>query len=521
MSWDNKIFLSCLLHFFIFSTNVAANGLDGAYSPFRTSGALITRAVNVTTPIDDGQVVNDQLAWGESAYWAYVPTNSTSATVYITLNICTQPLPSTTHDNSTIAQLWNDTQAIPTLYLYGSNDSTVTLPNSTRATDMLTFQYGFANLTYTQNTGNLYFSVRAPESDPDWNDDVFSYQIGLSTTQPQHRALAGDENRFLFLQDADFSAALLTTGNLTSSDIPSYQIWVNPATQPSNNGFASALQNSLQWSWCGISQSSAQVTLSDADRSMTLRGPGGRPKEQFYVHNLIPSTFYNAYITLQNNYTQGGTVWPVQTFKTRDDNNCQVIYNMDFCYEVAYSVPSNSTLYNPVALGNFYDDLAESYYNNFSISAQQLNCNGSADGLYSVVVNCTTCLAAYKDWLCAATIPRCADVTNPASYLVYRNASRNPAIDAALHPGPYKEVLPCGDLVQSVTRNCPVVLGIRQPHGKAMFDAAYGQRSNNATITCNAPGVDFWVAAGESSGLSLWLLVGAVMCSVSWLLQSW
>lgn len=481
---------------------VAAFELRDLFQDSALSVAVYARAVNTTTPIGDGQVLNDQLDWGQTSYWAYTPSNSTPATVYITLNTCTQPSPGSDLSNSSIAAIWQSPSLVPVLTLYGSNSSSVTLPNATASTDARTFQYGFANLTYTQNTGNLFFSVSAPARNSTWSSLPWTYQIGLSTSGPMHRALAGDQNRFLFLQDSDFSAALLTTGNLSSSEIPNYQIWINPSSQsaPTGNNAAS-IQSSLKWSWCGISQSSALVTLNDADRSMTTRGPGGLPKEQFYVHDLVPSTYYDSYITLANNYTQGGTVWPVQMFRTRDNTTCQVIYNLAFCTEVAYSVPSNSQLYNPVALGTFYDNLASSYYTNFSTSVQVTNCNATGDAVYSLVSTCEDCKDAYKDWICAVTIPRCADLTNQGSYLVYRNVSRNPAIDEALHPGPYKEVLPCADLVQSMTRKCPVSLGLRQPFGAEIFDAAYGQRSNNATITCNAPGVDFWVAGSTREQL--------------------
>lgn len=478
------------------------------------SAAIYGRAANTTTPIADGQVLSDSLDWGETAYWAYTPTNSTPATVYLTLNTCTQPDTESGLSNATAAALWQDPSQVPFLTLYGSNNTTIMLPSAAASTDVRDFQYGFANLTYTQNAGNLYFSVSAPPNVTLWANSPWTYQIGLSTSAPLHRALAGDQNRFLFLQDSDFSAALLTTGNLTSDEIPNYQIWVNPSTQSAAAGDVSAsIQESLKWSWCGISQSSALVTLKDADRSMTTRGPGGLPKEQFYVHDLVPSTYYDSYITLSNNYTEGGTVWPVQTFRTRDNTTCQVIYNLDFCTEVAYSVPSNSSLYNPVALGAFYDSLASSYYANFTTSVQITNCNASGDAVYSLVSTCDDCVSAYKDWICAVTIPRCADLTNPASYLVYRNVSRNPAIDQALHPGPYKEVLPCADLVQSMTRKCPVVLNLREPFGSRMFDAAYGQRSDNATITCNAPGVDFWVASGNRASLCRAFLVLATVLS--------
>ena len=449
---------------------------------------LAHRAVNTTRSISDGEVIDDSINWGETAYWA-IPTGGT---FYITLNTCAVPRPSSTV-NATVDRLWNG--QIPSLTLYGSNVSTIPLPNSANAIDIIPFQFGFANLTY--HSDSIYFSVAAPPRDGNWTDSAFSYQVGVSSIKPLHSALAGDQNRFIFLQDSDFSAALLTTGNLTSNELPNYQIWVNPSeVSVGENGIAASIQSALKWSWCGITNSNAQVTIENADRSMTTRGPGGLPKEQFYVHGLTPSTFYDAYITLQNNFSQGGTVWPVQQFRTRDTETCQVIYNLGFCSEVAYSVPSNSTLFNPVALGAFYDNLAESYYRNFSTTLQTFNCNTTNDAIYSLVSSCDTCKDAYHDWVCAATIPRCADLTNPATYLVTRNVSRNPIIDETLSPGKYKEVLPCADLVQSITRTCPANLGFRVPLKNA-FTAAYGQRSNNATVTCNAPGVDFWVAASS------------------------
>ncbi|ORY87843.1 stretch-activated cation channel Mid1, partial [Protomyces lactucae-debilis] len=302
--------------------------------------------------------------------------------------------------------------------------------------------------------------------------------------------------RFLFLQDADFSAALLTTGNLTSNALPNYQIWVNPSRGAVANNIDASIQESLQASYCGITRAKAQVTLANADRSMTTRG-GNQPKEQFYVHDLQPSTFYDAYITLRNNLTEGGTIWPVQQFRTRDDTTCQIIYNLAFCNEIAYSVPSNSTLYNPVALGTYYDNRALAYFQNFSNTMQQYACNVSDDAKYSLVSTCDDCKAAYKDWLCAVTIPRCADTTNPASFLTLRNQSRSPLLDRDLHPGVYKEVLPCGDLPRNVARTCPAFIQFWLPSNKTVFDATYGQRSNNATISCNAPGVDFWVAGAS------------------------
>jgi calcium channel MID1 len=201
----------------------------------------------------------------------------------------------------------------------------------------------------------------------------------------------------------------------------------------------------------------------------------------------------------------------VQQFRTKDDTTCQIIYNLEFCNEIAYSVPSNSTLYNPVALGRYYDDRARGYYQNFSKTMQLVACNVSDDARYSLVSTCSDCKSAYKDWICAVTLPRCADTTDTAPFLTLRNESRSPQLDQDLRPGPYKEILPCGDLPKNVARTCPAVIQIWLPRPQSVFDAAYGQRSGNATISCNAPGVDFWIADASSLHVSIGLALSAVV----------
>ncbi len=457
-----------------------------------------------TRTIQDGDVVRDVIQWGAKQHWAYIPSNSTPTTVYITINACVYPNPDDTLRMDNKLALWRSS-SLPTLTLSLSNSSAISLPDRTKNTYTSDLKYGFANMTIFLNSGTLFIAVEAPPHTLDWSkSESFDYQIGLSTSGPLH---SYSRNRFIFLQSSDFSAALLTTGNLTSMEIPNYNIWVNPAMNPANPSisndtdlFASNIQSALRHSWCAISQTPAKIKLGDADRSMTTRGPGRLPKQQFYVHELKPSTFYDVYLTLQANGTSGGTVWPVQRFRTKDsrrapcgdytyslDSTCQVVYGLEFCDQVAYSVPSNTTKYNPTALAEYYDSLASAYYQNFSNSLQLVNCNASNDAVYSLISNCKQCAQAYKEWICAVTIPRCADLTNPSSVLVYRNSSRNPKIDEDLQPGPYKEVLPCGDLVENVAMTCPAALGFRVPLGKA-FDLVYGARNKfNETITCNAP----------------------------------
>ncbi|BFZ53084.1 stretch-activated cation channel mid1 [Savitreella phatthalungensis] len=469
---------------------------------------IVQAAVNVTTQISDGKTAKDQLRYGEAATYTFQPALSgknTSASLYITLNICSQPwsLVNASDATSQVYPLLNP----PKLYLYSALDNSTQTPNSTFSRDFTLSQWGFANLTYPQNGSRVYVSVQAPprSSTSAWSNDTFTYSIGISTTSPIHRAYSGLQNRFLFLQDSDYQAALLTTGNLTgamaSSQMPNFDLWINPSSPNATSiNVAASIQSALRWSWCGLTTTPSAHSLKDADRSMTTRGPGGLPKEQFYMHSLDPGTWYDAYLTLQTTDTDGGTVWPVQQLRTRDASHCQIISDLDFCSEVAYAVPSNATLYNPVALGQWYDTQASELYDNFTKSLQVLNCNSTPDATYSLVSTCDDCKDAYKDWLCAVAIPRCADLTNPATFLRLRNGtSRLPTIEEHLAPGAYKEVLPCIDLVDTMTAKCPINgLGFRVPAGHEFRQWAYADRSNNETITCNAPGVNFWVARAST-----------------------
>ena len=156
-------------------------------------------------------------------------------------------------------------------------------------------------------------------------------------------------------------------------------------------------------------------------------------------------------------------------------------------------------------------------YDNFNKSLAQIACEAPSNQRYSLARSCDDCAAAYKDWLCYVTIPRCEDFSNPAAYLQPRamsqpfpngdtldqailsteaantwasNSSRNRRIDEEIQPGPYKEVLPCDDLCYNIVQSCPSALGFSCPlPGQVGFSASYGQRpQGGSTPTCNFPG---------------------------------
>lgn len=146
-------------------------------------------------------------------------------------------------------------------------------------------------------------------------------------------------------------------------------------------------------------------------------------------------------------------------------------------------------------------------------------------------MSCNDCADAYKQWLCAVTIPRCADFSSNSVFLQVRNAgqqfingsslsptdprrrdpaqnkSRNSMIDDQIRPGPYKEILPCQDICYSLVKRCPAALGFSCPQG-ARLSSAYGQRGSSSEITCSYPGAAYDLNAGRARREPLgWLLL--------------
>lgn len=227
--------------------------------------------------------------------------------------------------------------------------------------------------------------------------------------------------------------------------------------------------------------------------------------------------------------------------------NCQLVFNLTFCDQVAYAVPSNNqTFPDPLALGQFYDDYALSLYAGFNKSMQLIPCEADDTQQYSLARNCSACHGAYRNWLCSVTIPRCEDFSNNAPFLQPRSInttfpdggapsagelepykgfeshqgylmSRNPLIDTIVKPGPYKEVLPCEELCYDLVRSCPSKLGFTCPRPWNLgFNTSYGTLTgtNETVITCNYPGSYHFTAAAPAIAFS-WPMTAAVVVLTS------
>lgn len=240
-------------------------------------------------------------------------------TVYLSLTTCSKP---TSNSTSTVPG------SFPQLQLYYSTDASLEKPgpgkDDNRQT-LVTAEGGFANASITTD-GDIFIGVVAPNSTA--YSGTYRYQIAASIDAPFHSVI--DDDSFLYFIDADVSAALLVTNNLTQSDPNSanYQEWMK--LQPPFTMFAHNINNTalagLERSFCALDTLSTLGRISNSTEiGMTSRGLGNKPKEQFYITGLNRSSTYNGILAMVGNSTQhgngiiggGGKVWKAMNFTTK------------------------------------------------------------------------------------------------------------------------------------------------------------------------------------------------------------
>ncbi|KAL5366174.1 stretch-activated Ca2+-permeable channel component-domain-containing protein [Aspergillus floccosus] len=497
---------------------------------------LVRRAPSGVAALGNNQYKDGGVERGVTQWW-YFPKDGKnesesqtsnnhskrSSSVYLSLTACSKP---TSKDRKNLPQLQ--------LYVSKSTDLQKPGPGGDSAKqDVYTAVEGYANVTM-QADGDVYIGVWAPNSTE--YSGSYTYQIAASTDALFHSVI---DKEFLFFVDSDTRNALFTTTNLTASDFgvqtaSELMHMTPPFTMFANNVNDSAIDG-LQRSYCALN-TLAQIGKGDQNikTSMTRVGIGNQPKQQFYLTGLNKTSTYTGILAKDGNTTSsgngivggGGTVYLPRTFSTKTEDNCAVVYDLPFCSEVAYAVPANPHK-NIDEIRRIYDDNAAALYKNFTYSLAQVQCNASNETRYSLATTCNDCANAYKQWLCAVTIPRCADFSNQADFLHPRNVgqsfdnntapavtnntqldhpaytrSRNPLIDSEIRPGPYKEILPCQDVCHTLVKRCPSVLGFQCPKGK-WLDLSYGTRAPDGNITCSYLGAAYFLNAGDRVSASV------------------
>lgn len=495
------------------------------------SGLPPTTGENRTSPGEENDTLEDEDP--------EVEERQTDRRTYISITTCQQPTFEGSDPDSEDA-------IPPQLMLYVSQNDENQRPgpdsNNSDAQQVATLDGGYA-LIEIDGSSTVYIGVFAPnhtDFSGSWN-----YEVAGSIDSAYHTAIK-DTPKLHFV-DGDTHAALLITDDLTTAEPneTAFREWMEldapygMFVYPSN----SRIMQGISKSYCGLRMGGGLLAnLENASNQnvagMTSRGLGGKPKEQFYITGLNSSSQYTGMLAMQGNSTDsglnvvggGGTVWQAVQFSTKSMSNCALMYNLTFCSEVAYAVPTNPERFSTVAglpeLARIYDDYAREMYGYFNYSLQQIPCNTSATSQYSLVRNCDDCARAYKTWLCAVTIPRCEDYNNTAIFLKPRNvgqafpngtsisslpgfgdsqqvlmdtastnSSRSSVIDDQIAPGPYKEVLPCRDLCYDLVQSCPAALGFSCPSRGKGLEQSYGERNDDpGNISCSYLGAAFFLS---------------------------
>ncbi|OAX78258.1 hypothetical protein ACJ72_07436 [Emergomyces africanus] len=457
--------------------------------------------------------------------------------VYVSATTCLQPAFKTKEE----AQDGSP----PQLQLYISQSRDIKQPGpgvEGPGLQLINFDGGYANAIVDVD-GDVYIGVSAPKNDRFFGS--YKFEIAASVDQLYHEAESNVP--YLFFVDGDSDSALLQTKDTTDAgpNDEIYKKWMSleppPFTMFAHNMEDKAILG-LQNSYCGL-KANAQIRKAgdNVQVSMTNRGPGHKPKEQFYIRGLNSSSSYYGFLAIEGNSTDSGTgvvggggkVWKPTSFSTKAETNCAILHDLEFCSEVAYAVPSNPSITRE-DLAKFYDTHAANLYKNFTRSLAQIPCNNPDTSQYSLARNCTHCAAAYKQWLCAVTIPRCADFSStlpflrprntaqqfpnktvieldsPLRQMVMSNSSRNPLIDEQIKPGPYKELLPCQELCHELVQSCPAALGFSCPTER-WLNESYGVKSANGDITCSYFGAAYFLNGAGFVGEGFTLVLGGVV----------
>ncbi|BGP43190.1 stretch-activated cation channel mid1 [Rhodotorula kratochvilovae] len=465
-----------------------------------------------------------------------------SSPVWVSLSLCSPPPSLSTNDSfalpsalGTALFLSNSSaiQAPGPANTAGAdgNDGILQLDDATGASAALVF--GYANATLDAGTdGGIWIGVLAPDAAAlvdaqDGASGDWTFELQVSSGTPLAPYVADGAVGFR-LGDSDATSALLSTANFTAageaSAVPAgWSALVEP-TQP----HALALGRSR----CALRNAAAR-TAGSVNVSATTRGYGGGTRTQFVLDGLERGTNYTAWLVSNETMPDGGgtqtRVWDPLLFATKSGDSCRLVYDVEACPSVAYSVPSPLSL-DTVSLVSFFNDALSASLANFSRTLTTFPCGSKSMGLYSIVSTCEDCYAAYRDWLCATTLPRCTDAppdaalndtsgaiahaSDLASWFIPEEfstalvrddpaASRtplfgpanlsttfptlfnasyppSPANTRAQSPFPYAEVPPCLDVCYLVEARCPPFLGWTCPRGSAgnlhggTGSAAYG-----------------------------------------------
>ena len=239
--------------------------------------------------------------------------------VYVSLNVCRQPVSSSGSSNSAPAPL----------RVFLSTTSGNSKPDANNNQQEVKVDDGFGQAQVSTSEG-VFIGIEAPPK----GSYAGNYNYELTTSIDVSYADAVDDTtsthgeNYTMFADSDNGNALFYSSSVTSrntsasevekwlSDPPPFRIFVHNMDDPSLLG--------LEKSICALKNLASVRNISSMETRMTA-APDGLVRQEFYVKDLNSSSLYNATITIDGNSTDsgqgvvngGGTIFPPITFRTK------------------------------------------------------------------------------------------------------------------------------------------------------------------------------------------------------------
>ncbi|UZJ53074.1 hypothetical protein CBS101457_002394 [Exobasidium rhododendri] len=437
-------------------------------------------------------------------FYLAAPFKNPSNPLYVSASLCAgpsiEPYNATTTDslkseNVTLDSYDASLSTLIHMYVSTSTSNQVPGPNSQGGKpDVQYLLGGFAQDMNTDTDPDGAWITLWPPTDARNVTGTWTLTLSAST---EGSPAALRNNAGLSFSDSDSTNALFTSFNYTFPISPNLTLYVLPTTGPDAlpnadyfNSSVCAIVEAFQDFNMTTNNNRFQINSSETNRGSTALEGADQLRRQWQVANLGKATNYTAWMVeygeIGSPAVQNLSIWPAVKFVTKKNSNCRLVYDVDFCPQVAYSIPVSSTVSTETALSIINNTVSPNYAN-FSATVDTFSCNSSTFGLYSPVQTCVDCKRQYQDWLCAVTMPRCVDSipqmdndttaaiddpltlngasmdTNPSllPYVINRdNNSRQSYIDDpnGLDAGAYGELLPCIYTCYFVSRTCPAPL---------------------------------------------------------------
>lgn len=423
--------------------------------------------------------------------------NSLHAFSAATLNPTMYTLPVSTNPLSISVALCSYATSNPPRFFVANDSTTTPGPNTLGQPNVYEIELNTTALGAW--TGDmLNFGVLAI-----YNATQSPFEVGVSDNGPIHQfldtlPLLGDTttNQVLLfsppfsppsISQPTYPNYTLPSANLTfpsePSSPPDWALFIAPTSSPA---FAS-----LPRTGCAMRAAAGNVGFyktSSNSEGLWLRDSDGW-RWQWFINGLTPQTNYTVYGVTNGTQVSG----PIYFVTKSAAFACTIVYSVPFCPSVAYAAPlPNSDPAAGITGSMLPDNMTENLLSgmaNFTVMLTTLACGRD---LYSPLVTCADCQAAYRTWLCLVSFPRCTEYPTSSTTSASSNSTSTaslaqvtPALqvhDAANPRNPYlpafsenyTALLPCIEMCNAVDRACPPFLGFACPKPQYTASWSYG-----------------------------------------------